>query len=99
MTTITTNTASLVPIKEGWESPLEYLLRIMNDSRIDGIRRDRVAGLILPYCHVNRNRSGKKVEQIDKAKLANISFPVRPTPRRPTMYADDESVNILDYLS
>lgn len=33
------------------ETPLDYMLRVMRDPRVDCERRDRMAGQVAPYVH------------------------------------------------
>jgi len=74
-----------LPMPDDYESPLEYGLRIMNDLPIQLERRDRMAQCLLPYFHVNRNRTGKKVDQANAAKIASVVYPVPKPPTHPTM--------------
>ena len=74
-----------IPMPDDYESPLEYGLRIMNDPNVSPERRDRMCQCLLPYFHVNRNRTGKKVDQADAAKFASIVYPVRKPPTHPAM--------------
>jgi hypothetical protein len=74
-----------LPMPADYESPLEYGLRILNDPNVSPERRDRMCQCLLPYFHVNRNRSGKKVDQADAAKIASVKYPVPKPPTHPTM--------------
>jgi hypothetical protein len=55
---------------DGAEEPLHYCLRIMNDTSVDALRRDRMAQILMPYFYVSRNRAGKKEDAEAKAKKA-----------------------------
>jgi hypothetical protein len=44
-----------------------------------------MAQCLLPYFHVNRNRTGKKVDQAEAAKIASVVYPVPKPPTHPTM--------------
>jgi hypothetical protein len=51
------------------EMPLEYMLRVMRDRTADQKRRDRMAVLAAPYCHL-RADLGKKHRAAEAAKTA-----------------------------
>lgn len=53
-------------------TPLEYMLKIMNDKTItDTARRDRMAVAAAPFCHPRKGEgAGKKEEKEGKAKAA-----------------------------
>jgi hypothetical protein len=52
-------------------SPLEYMLKIMNDPNADKNRRDRMAQAAAPFVHARKGEgSGKKDEKDSKAKAA-----------------------------
>lgn len=54
------------------ETPLEFLLRVMNDPNEPRERRDRAAIAACPYCHARRGEAGtgKKEAAAERAKIA-----------------------------
>ena len=52
-------------------TPLEYMLRVMNDPNEDVDRRDHMAIAAAPYCHARGGEKGKKDDQKDKARAAS----------------------------
>jgi len=51
--------------------PLDYMLAVMRDPKVNKERRDRMANWAAPYCHARSNKvRGKKEERADKAKSA-----------------------------
>lgn len=61
--------------------PLEFMLRVMNDTAADKERRDRMAIAAAPFCHARKGEGvGKKEEKTDKAKQAGAGkfAPGRP---------------------
>jgi hypothetical protein len=59
---------ALVP--HGMETPLQYMLRIINDPAATDARRDRLAIAAAPYCHGRVAEVGKKQKQAEAAKNA-----------------------------
>ena len=57
-----------MPAPEDGETPMEYALRVMRDPNVDPLRRDRMCQVLMPYCHISKNRDGKKKEQAEKAE-------------------------------
>lgn len=53
----------------GTETPLEYMLRVMNEPGDDN-RRDKLAIAAAPFVHVRAGEVGKKTERQDAAKKA-----------------------------
>jgi hypothetical protein len=53
------------------ETPLEFLLRVMNDPNEPRERRDRAAIAACPYVHPRRGEGGKKDDQKEKAARAS----------------------------
>lgn len=55
------------------ETPLEYMLRILNDPKVPDARRDRMANMAAPYVHprVLPAKQGKKAKQAAAAKTAS----------------------------
>ena len=52
-------------------TPLEYMLKVMNDPQADKDRRDRMAIASAPFCHPRKGEGmGKKDEKTDRAKAA-----------------------------
>ena len=54
------------------ETPLEYMLRVMNDPNVDSDMRARMATAAAPYVHKRQGvvSVGKKEEQNERAKKA-----------------------------
>ena len=51
--------------------PLAYMLKVMNDSKADAGRRDRMAVAAAPFMHARKGEGGgKKEEKEDRAKRA-----------------------------
>ena len=51
--------------------PLSYMLGVMNDPKVDVVRRDRMAIAAAPFVHARKGEgAGKKEEKADKAKSA-----------------------------
>ena len=66
-------------------TPLEYLLGVINNSKANAERRDKIAQVLLPYVHPKvysgAGAAGKKENQDEKAKSASKGrFKARPTP-------------------
>jgi phage terminase small subunit len=57
-------------VPHGMESPLDYMLRIVNDPSATDARRDRLAIAASPYCHGRIAEVGKKQKQAEAAKTA-----------------------------
>lgn len=57
--------------KEQGLTPLEYMLKIMNNSKADKDRRDRMAIAAAPYVHGRVEKGGKKKEKEQRAKAAS----------------------------
>lgn len=53
-------------------TPLEYMLKVMNNGEADPARRDRMAVAAAPYIHGKASdaAAGKKEQQADAAKTA-----------------------------
>lgn len=51
-------------------SPLDYLLGIMNNPKVDAARRDKAAVAAAPYVHARADRVPKKARQAAEAKKA-----------------------------
>jgi len=65
-------------------SPLEYMLRVMNDDAADEARRDRMAQAAAPYVHAKPGDAvkGKKEQAQEEAeKVASGRFAPRTPPR------------------
>lgn len=57
--------------KESNLTPLEYMLKVMNDQSADKDRRDRMAIAAAPFMHPRKSDGvGKKDEKADRAKSA-----------------------------
>jgi hypothetical protein len=65
------------PNKRKRETPLEYMLRILNDETVPDDRRDRMAGMAAPYCHAKiiQAARGKKHQQTEAATTAGKGTP------------------------
>jgi hypothetical protein len=52
-------------------TPLEYMIKVMNDGGADPLRRDRMAIAAAPYLHPKAGeQTGKKAEREARAKTA-----------------------------
>lgn len=51
-------------------SPLEYMLKVINDPQADLERKDKLAIAAAPFFHDKPGRKGKKEEREDRAKKA-----------------------------
>lgn len=51
-------------------TPLDYMLRAMNDPAVSDMRKDRLAVAAAPYCHPKISESGKKEQVRAGAKTA-----------------------------
>ena len=54
----------------GAQSPLEFLLSVMNDNEIEDRLRIDAAKTAAQYCHLKKGDGGIKDEQQEKAKAA-----------------------------
>ncbi len=54
----------------GAQSPLEFLLSVMNDNEIDDRLRIDAAKTAAQYCHLKKGDGGIKDEKAEKAKAA-----------------------------
>ena len=60
-----------VPSKDGTDKlPLDYMLEVMNDAKVDASRRDRMAIAAAPFMHPKSGESGKKEEKKKAAEAA-----------------------------
>lgn len=69
---------------QGGMTPLEYMLKVMNNAEADQARRDRMAQAAAPYCHprVADNRFGKADERAAAAEEAAAGkFAPPPAPK------------------
>lgn len=73
-------TPSGTSIPLGNQTPLEYLLAVMNDPSIDDARRDRAAGIAAAYVHPKAGDMGKKGE---REKAADVAAKGRYAPAAP----------------
>lgn len=62
--------------------PLDYMLKVMNDPKVDASRRDRMAIAAAPFMHGRKGEgAGKKEEKNDRAKAAATGrFASSPAP-------------------
>jgi len=68
----------------GGQTPLEYMLSVMNDPDEDGLRRDKMAMAAAPYVHPRAAEvaPGKKEQkQAEAEKVAGGRFAPRQGPR------------------
>lgn len=70
-----------------WETPVEYMLRVLNDPSTDASRRDRLAVALAPYLHGKPSETGKKESKDNaahKVSQGRFNSPVQPKldPRR-----------------
>ena len=61
-------------IQPGWQTPLEYMLTVLNDPNADPSRRDRLAIAAAPFVHGRPAdaKPGKKKMAEEAAKSAGI---------------------------
>lgn len=67
--------------KKADETPLEYMLRVMNDPNVDPELRSRMAQAAAPYCHKRQGEGGGKkeeAEELAKKALSGKFAPGRP---------------------
>jgi phage terminase small subunit len=52
-------------------TPMDYMLMVIRDKKIDPVRRDRMAIAAAPFCHPRKGEGqGKKEEKSDRAAKA-----------------------------
>lgn len=66
---VTKEDVSIAAAKSGM-SPLEYMLAIMNDETVDGLRRDRMAVAAAPYVHPKVAEEKAATRKEEKQALA-----------------------------
>jgi hypothetical protein len=61
-----------IPVVDGLK-PLQYMLDVMNDPKIDPTRRDRMAIAAAPYCHprISDRRVTMKEQRATAAQTAS----------------------------
>lgn len=59
-----------VPQDSSEKTPLEYMLAVMNDPRVEGGRRDRMAVAAAAYLHSKVGEKGIRAAKKDAAKTA-----------------------------
>ena len=65
------------------DTPLEYILKVMNDTSKDTNTRLKAASLAAPFIHSRKGEGNKKEERGDKAKAAGTGkFAASPPPLR-----------------
>jgi hypothetical protein len=69
-------------IEKHGQSPLEYMLKVVNNPEADQGRRDRLAIAAAPFCHprIADNRFGKGDEKAVKAEEASAGKFAPPSP-------------------
>lgn len=60
-----------VPEDTSEKTPLEYMLKVMNDPHVEGGRRDRMAVAAAVYLHSKVGEKGVKAVRKDAAKTAS----------------------------
>lgn len=70
---------AIVPKNLAHETPLEYMLRVINDPNTDDLRRDRLAVAAAPYLHPKAGEAGKKEIKQDAAKAVGQAGRFRRT--------------------
>ena len=55
----------------GYQSPLEYMLTVMNDREADAVRRDRMAIAAAPFVYARPGDTGKKEDLAAQSKVAD----------------------------
>lgn len=67
----------------GAQTPLEFLLSVMNDNEIEDRLRIDAAKTAAQYCHLKKGDGGIKDEKAEKAKKAGMGkFAAAATPLR-----------------
>lgn len=61
---------SLTIASDGKQTPLEFLLSVMNDNAVDDRMRLDAAKSAAQYCHIKSGEGGKKEEKQQAAKKA-----------------------------
>ncbi|MBM9615320.1 hypothetical protein JWJ90_13630 [Desulfobulbus rhabdoformis] len=59
-------------------SPLEYMLRVMNNPKVDPGRRDRMAVASAPFVHERADKGGKKKSVQEAAEEESQGGDFRP---------------------
>ena len=67
-------------VTSGKQTPLEFLLSVMNDNEADDRLRLDAAKTAAQYMHAKKGEGGKKEEQKDAAKKAANKFAALPPP-------------------
>lgn len=67
-------------VTSGKQTPLEFLLSVMNDNTAEDRLRLEAAKTAAPYVHTKKGEGGKKEEQQDAAKKAANKFAALPPP-------------------
>jgi hypothetical protein len=62
--------ARTAAVASAGQTPLEYLLAVMNDPDADHARRDRAASVAAPFLHPRAGEAGKKGERQEAADRA-----------------------------
>lgn len=70
----TSNTPNEKPMAVEADSPLDWMLRVMNDESADPRRRDRMARAAAQYVHARAAEPGKKASRAENAKTANAQW-------------------------
>jgi phage terminase small subunit len=62
------------------QTPLEFLLSVMNDNAMPVADRLKAASTAAQYIHVRKQDGGKRDEQMDKARKVAAKFTPTPAP-------------------
>lgn len=58
------------PLPDNPITPLEYMLRVLNDPSESKDKKEKMAALAAPFCHPRAGEKGKKQEKADAAQQA-----------------------------
>lgn len=79
-----------IPVKQEQLTPLEYMLRVMNDPNAERDRRDKMAIAAAQYMHVKadvkeaaKTKKEEQAQAADEASSNGMFIPTQP-PKTPT---------------
>jgi phage terminase small subunit len=85
----TTPPAAAEPAAKLEQTPLEYVLAVMNDPAVDADRRDKMALAALGFVHAKGAQPGKKQQQQEAAERATTNRFAPPAP--PKLVVDNQA--------
>ena len=72
------------------QSPLDYMLEVMNDAGTDPARRDRMAIAAAPFVHAKAEPEAKGAREIAKDLAKNVAVGKYTTPAPPKLVVNNE---------